>query len=72
MIPFVEAWLEPFWIGTAVHLWQTALFLLVLCLVARLMRNAPARLLSALYWIGVLKLLLPLPLLGAGTQGRES
>lgn len=56
--------LEPFWIGAAVHLWQSAIFCGVLALVGLALRHSSARLLCTLYWIGVLKLLLPLPLLG--------
>lgn len=59
-----ELWLERFWVGMAVHLWQSTLFLLVLFGVARLLRRTSARVLAALYWVGVVKLLLPLPLLG--------
>jgi TonB family protein len=58
------SWLAPFWIGMAVHLWQTALFVAALWLVAYALRRTSARVLTGLYWVGVLKLLLPLPLLG--------
>ena len=56
--------LSPFWFGMAVHLWQTALFVAALWLVACALRRTSARIQSGLYWVGVLKLLLPLPLLG--------
>jgi TonB family protein len=56
--------LAPFCIGMAVHLWQTALFVAALWLVAYALRRTSARVLSGLYWVGILKLLLPLPLLG--------
>jgi len=56
--------LEAFWIGMTVHLWQTALFVAVLVVVAYALRRTSARLISVLYWTGILKLLLPLPLLG--------
>jgi TonB family protein len=62
-------WLARFWAGMAVHLWQTALFVGVLALVAYAMRRASARTLSLLYWAGILKLLLPLPLLGPIADG---
>ena len=53
---------EALWLGLAAHLWQTTIVLALLALVARLLRNAPARMLSTLWWIGVLKLFLPLHL----------
>jgi len=56
--------LEAFWIGMTVHLWQTALFVAGLVVVAYPLRRTSARLISGLYWTGILKLLLPLPLLG--------
>lgn len=56
--------LESVWTGVAAHLWQSALFLAVLALLAAALRRAPARVLSSLYWIGVAKLVLPLPWLG--------
>jgi TonB family protein len=58
------SWFAPFWIGMAVHLWQTALFVAALWLIAYALRRTSARVLTGLYWAGVLKLLLPLPLLG--------
>jgi TonB family protein len=56
--------LGPFWLGVAMHLWQTALFLAMLGIVAWALRGASARILGALYWVGIFKLLVPLPLLG--------
>ena len=56
--------LATFWAGMAAHLWQSALLLGGLALVALALRRAPARTLCVLYWVGILKLLLPLPLLG--------
>lgn len=55
---------EEIWRGVAVHLWQTTLVLVALLLIARTMRNAPARLLNALWWIGFAKIFMPLALLG--------
>lgn len=60
----LDSWLAPFWNGMAVHLWQTALFVVALWLVAHALRRTSARVLAGLYWAGILKLLLPLPLLG--------
>jgi TonB family protein len=60
----LDRWLDAFWGGMAVHLWQTALFVVALAGVAWLLRNASARITTSLYWIGVIKLLLPLPVLG--------
>lgn len=56
--------LEHIWYGVAVHLWQTTLILLALLVIARTMRNAPARFLNALWWIGFAKIFMPLALLG--------
>ena len=56
--------LESLWLGIAVHLWQTALFVALVALLAFTLRGSSARVLTALYWTGILKLLLPLPLLG--------
>jgi TonB family protein len=56
--------LAPLWLGVVAHLWQTALFLGALAIVARALRGASARILGALYWVGIFKLLVPLPLLG--------
>jgi len=64
MIDTLATVLSKFWVGMAVHLWQSALFIGVLGLVAVALRRGSARTLSVLYWVGVLKLLLPLPLLG--------
>ncbi len=52
------------WFDVAAHLWQTALFVGFLALVGLMLRDAPARLLSWLYWCGIAKMLLPLPWLG--------
>ncbi len=56
--------LGQFWVDVALHLWQTALFVGLLALVGLMLRDAPARLLSWLYWCGIGKVLLPLPWLG--------
>jgi TonB family protein len=56
--------LEQIWYGVAVHLWQTTLILLALLIIARTIRNAPARFLNALWWIGFAKIFMPLALLG--------
>jgi len=56
--------LDTFWREVAAHLWQTTLVLLALVLIARTMRNAPARLLNSLWWIGFAKIFMPLALLG--------
>ncbi len=63
-MPPASGLLERLWVLAATHLWQTTLVLCVIFAVARLMRDAPARFLNALYWLGLAKLLLPLPLLG--------
>jgi TonB family protein len=55
--------LSQFWLAVVAHLWQTTLVLLPLFLLARVMRNAPARMVNALWTIGLLKVFLPLALL---------
>lgn len=53
----------------ATHLWQTTLFLVPLFLTGLLLRRAPARFLNRLYWLGLIKLFLPLSLLnGIGSR----
>ena len=64
----VAAWLGTFWAAMAVHLWQSALFLAFVGLAALVLHRAPARTTNLLYWTGVAKLLLPLPLLGPLAQ----
>src|SRR5881397_1500421 len=69
----IDGLLEGFWLTMAAHLWQSTLVLGVIFLLARLMRRAPARLLQIVWWSALLKLLLPLPLLGpaAGRLGAD-
>ncbi len=64
MTPLGE-WLAAFWIGLAYHLWQTSIVLLVIFLLARAMRFAPARATQALWGAAFLKILLPVSILGA-------
>ena len=52
-----------FWHGMNLHLWQTTVALAVVLVLARLLRNAPAKLHSCLWSAGLLKFFLPLPLL---------
>jgi TonB family protein len=54
---------ELFWTAMLVHLWQTTLVLALLWVLSRALKDAPARLQATLWWIGVLKLFLPLSLL---------
>ena len=56
--------LAEFWMAMAAHLWQTTLVLAALFVLGWAMRDAPARLTNALWWIGLAKLFLPLPVLG--------
>src|SRR5215470_3282311 len=56
--------LVSFWLAAATHLWQTTLVLLFLLALARLLRDAPARFLLAVYWAGFLKLFVPLSVTG--------
>ena len=53
----ITSGLETLWIGITVHLWQTTLFLAVLAAIAHGLRGTSSRLLSALYWAGILKLM---------------
>ncbi len=54
--------LDGLWIGILTHLWQTTIVLAVLAVLSFAMRRAPARLLNALWWIGLVKLVVPLQL----------
>jgi len=58
------AFLERFWIGMALHLWQTTVIFAVLLILGLGLRRAPARYTNAIAWIALFKLLLPLSLLG--------
>ncbi|MDH3627377.1 MAG: M56 family metallopeptidase [Acidobacteriota bacterium] len=49
--------------AVAIHLWQSTLVLIPLALLAAMMKHAPARIPAALWWIALLKFLLPLQLL---------
>ena len=51
------------WVVLGTHLWQTSLMLVALFAVARLMKRAPAAFLNSLFWIGLARLFIPLPLL---------
>ncbi len=55
--------MQAFWHGMILHLWQTTLALAIVLVLARLLRNAPAKLHSRLWSAGLLKFFLPLPLL---------
>lgn len=55
--------MRAFWFGMAIHLWQTTLVLAALLVLDRLMRQAPSRLRHLLWSAGLLKLLVPFPLL---------
>ncbi len=57
--------LYQFWLGMLTHLWQTTLILLPLFVLARSMREAPARASHVLWTVGLLKLMLPLTVFGA-------
>ena len=58
MIPD-SSMLGEFWLAVVAHLWQTTLVLLPLFILARAVRNAPARLANALWTIGLVKVFLP-------------
>jgi TonB family protein len=61
----IGTFLETFWLGMALHLWQTSLVLAFLLVVALGLRRAPARYAEVIGWIALLKLVLPLSVLGA-------
>jgi TonB family protein len=50
------------WPAIVAHLWQTTIILAVITGLAWAMRNAPARILNALWWVGLVKLVVPLSL----------
>ena len=51
--------LGRFWLAIVIHLWQTTLVLVPLFLVARSMRNAPARIVNGIWTVGLLKVFVP-------------
>lgn len=51
------------WLGLGQHLWQTALVVGLIWLLDVSLRQAPARFHAALWWIALIKFLVPLPLL---------
>jgi TonB family protein len=55
--------LRAFWLMMADHLWQSTVVLALLFVLSRTLRNAPPRLRNTYWRLGLLKLLLPLPLL---------
>ncbi len=57
--------MSALWMGVLVHLWQTTLVLALVAVLALLLRRAPARYQEGLWAAGLLKLLVPLPLLAA-------
>ena len=54
--------LTRLWVGLAVHLWQTTLVLLPLFVLGWAIRRGSGRVRNTLWWIGALKLLVPIPL----------
>ena len=54
--------LTRLWVGVAVHLWQTTLVLLPLFVLGWTIRRGSGRVQNALWWIGALKLLVPISL----------
>jgi len=57
--------MSALWMGVLAHLWQTTLVLALVAVLALLLRRAPARYQEGLWTAGLLKLLVPLPLLAA-------
>lgn len=68
MTGILVGWAETFWLAMAAHLWQSTLVLVLVALLARYMNNAPARLVAGLWWAALVKLFLPLYLLGYLTE----
>lgn len=61
--------MSALWTGVAAHLWQATLVLGLIALLAMALRRAPARYLEVLWTVGMLKLLVPLPLVAAAWPG---
>jgi beta-lactamase regulating signal transducer with metallopeptidase domain len=61
--------LSDLWFGVGTHLWQTSLVLVVVLLSPRLLRRGPAAICNTLLLMGLIKLLVPLPLLKAVIGG---
>ncbi len=61
--------LTVFWKEMLLHLWQVTLFLGVIFLLDRGLRKAPARVTHTLWQIGLIRILLPLPLVKAAASG---
>lgn len=57
--------MSALWMGVLAHLWQTTLVLALVAALALLLRRAPARYQEGLWAAGLLKLVVPLPLLAA-------
>ena len=53
---------DGLWVEILTHLWQTTVVLALLAALSLAMRRAPARMLNALWWIGLAKLLVPFQL----------
>ncbi|MGD8331029.1 MAG: M56 family metallopeptidase [Acidobacteriota bacterium] len=56
--------MSTLWTGVITHLWQTTLVLALIAALATLLRRAPARYIEGMWTVALLKLLVPLPLLG--------
>jgi len=57
--------------AVAAHLWQATLVLALMALLAPVLRRAPARYVEALWTVGLLKLLVPLPLVAAAWSAAD-
>jgi TonB family protein len=62
MITIPVATLSGFWFGVANHLWQSTLFLAALFVIGFALRDAPGRIENRLWWLGLLKFLIPVSL----------
>jgi len=56
--------LYGFWHGMVEHLWQATLILALILIIERTLRGAPSRVIHTLWSIGLIKIFLPLSLIG--------
>ncbi len=64
----VIEFLSTYWMAVVSHLWQTTIVILVLAGLAYAMRRAPARVLNALWWVALVKLVVPTALVAPAVR----
>jgi TonB family protein len=62
MITISASTLSSLWLGVANHLWQSTLFLAALFIIGFALRDAPGRTQNQLWWLGLVKFLIPMSL----------